>query len=182
MLKIFKWIGIFLLAIVLGLGIFIFINLQDHNPGYEINLSIKPIKESSLLAGFSAKSISPTVPDSWIDINSNAQYNPKEGDTYTDGNGNGKFDAVWMAGFDNKRAANGIHDDLWARTCIIDDGSTRIAIVALDAIGFFHDEVIDIRRRISPDAGITYTIITSTHTHEAPDLMGLWGPSFFKSD
>ena len=181
MFKILKWSAIILLIIILGLVIYIYSNLKDRNPGYEINLNIKPTIEGPLYAGFGVKSISPQVPDTWEDINNDAQYNPKDGDTYNDGNENGKFDAVWMAGFDNKRAANGIHDDLWARTMIIDDGSTRLAIVSLDAIGFFHDEVIDVRKRISPDAGITYAIIASTHTHEAPDLMGLWGASDFKS-
>jgi hypothetical protein len=57
-------------------------------------------------------------------------YNEADGDTYTDKNGNGQFDAVWLAGFQNNRPASGVHDDLWARTMILDDGSTRIALVA----------------------------------------------------
>lgn len=181
MFKFLKWIGLLLVFFTIGLVIFIYFNLRDHNPGYEINLNIKPVSEGPLFAGFASKSISPQVPDTWIDANNDAQYNPEDGDTYKDVNGNGKFDAVWMAGFDNKRAANGIHDDLWARTMIIDDGTTRLAIVAIDAIGFFHDEVIDVRKRLSTETGITYAIIASTHTHEAPDLMGLWGSSYFKS-
>ena len=86
---------------------------------------------------------------------------------------------VWIAGFGNKRAANGIHDDTWARTMVIDDGKTRLAIVVLDAIGFMNDDVIDVRKRIHGEAGVTYTIITSTHTHEGPDFLGLWGESPF---
>ena len=40
---------------------------------------------------------------------------------------------------------------------VIDDGRTRIAIIALDAIGFFHDDVVDVRKRIPESAGIDYT-------------------------
>lgn len=62
--------------------------------------------------------ITPEVPDRWIDANNNARYNPADGDTYTDLNNNGRFDPVWIAGFGNARAANGVHDDLWARTIV----------------------------------------------------------------
>jgi len=145
------------------------------------DISILDQTPGALRAGFSAVKITPDVPDRWVDKNDNAAWEPGEGDTYTDGNGNGKFDPVWIAGFDNKRAANGIHDDLWARTMIVDDGRTRIAIVSLDVIGFMNNAVKDVRKMISPDAKITYLIVTSTHSHEGPDLLGLWGSKPVKS-
>ena len=123
--------------------------------------------------------ITPAVPDRWADKNNNAEFD--KGETFTDGNGNGKFDPVWIAGFGNNRPANGIHDDLWARAMVIDDGKTRLAIVVLDAIGFMSNDVIDLRGRISKESGITYAVISSTHTHEGPDLLGLWGPNPFHS-
>ncbi|MFN8241472.1 MAG: neutral/alkaline non-lysosomal ceramidase N-terminal domain-containing protein [Bacteroidales bacterium] len=86
-----------------------------------------------------------------------------------------------MAGFDNARAANGIHDDLWSRCVIIDDGQTRLAMVAIDAIGFMNTEVEKIRKKLDSKLGITYLVVASTHTHEAPDLMGLWGKTTLKS-
>jgi hypothetical protein len=67
---------------------------------------------------------------------------------------------------------------VWARTMVIDDGKTRLAIVALDVIGFMSNEVIDVRNLIPAGAGVTYAMISSTHTHEGPDLLGLWGPPF----
>lgn len=176
-----KIIGGIFLIIIVGTAIFLYSNLRDHDRGYKADLKIFNADSSVISAGFAAIPITPEVPDRWTDKNNDAQYSPREGDTFTDGNGNGRLDAYWLAGFDNRRAANGIHDDLWARTMIIDDGKTRIAIVALDLIGFMHNEVIDVRGRIPGSAGITYSIITSTHTHEAPDLLGLWGKSSFKS-
>jgi hypothetical protein len=181
MLRILKWFGVLFILLILALSLFIFFNLKDRNPDYEVDIKIKPESESKIRAGFSAMKITPDVPDQWIDYNHNAQYDPEEGDTFTDGNGNGVFDAVWMAGFDNKRAANGVHDDLWARTMVIEDNNTRISLTVIDAIGLFHDELIDIRNNLDPCTGISYTIISSTHTHEAPDIMGLWGPGFLKS-
>jgi hypothetical protein len=69
-----------------------------------------------------------------------------------------------------------VHDDLWAVAAVVDDGTRRIGLVALDAIGLFHDDVIAIRRRVPAELGIDYIIVTATHNHSAPDLMGLWGP------
>jgi len=181
MIKIIKWFGLFLLLLILVASIFILYNLRDRNPGYSIDLNIQPGEPGLISAGFSALTITPEVPDQWFDVNKNAKFDSEEGDTYSDKNGNGRFDAVWMAGFDQKRAANGIHDDLWARTMVLDDGYNRFSLTVIDAIGIFHDEVIEIRKAINPEAGITYSVIASTHTHEAPDLMGLWGTSFLKS-
>ena len=181
MKRFFKGLGLIILFIIVGLAIWIHSNLKDRNPGYKADLKILNTKPSALKAGFAAFPITPEVPDRWVDKNKDAEYNPKDGDTFIDGNGNGVFDGVWIAGFGNSRAANGIHDDVWARTMVVDDGKTRMAIVVLDAIGFMNDDIIDIRKRIPGEAGVTYTIVSSTHTHESADLLGLWGDSHFKS-
>ena len=177
MKKIFKTIGIFLLLVIIGLSFWFYSNMKDQNPGYKADISIITQDAFPLQAGFSAVAITPEVPDRWTDVNNDARYRPKDGDTFTDGNGNAKFDPVWIAGFSNSRAANGIHDDLWARTMVIDDGKTRLALVVLDAIGLMNNHVIDIRNNIPPEAGVTYSLVVSTHTHEGPDLLGLWGKS-----
>lgn len=175
-----KW-SMFILSLpVISLIIFIAYNLRDRHPGYDIQLCYSP-EEGSFKAGFAALSITPEVPDTWHDTNNDAQYNPRDNDLFIDGNNNGRFDPVWMAGFDNKRAANGIHDDLWARTMVLDDGNIRLSLTVIDAIGIFHDDIIDIRETIDPGLKITYSVVSSTHTHEGPDLMGLWGPGYFQS-
>jgi hypothetical protein len=175
---------LFVVLLMLFIGYFLirsYSNMKDVHYGYSADLNIDNPTAAPLRAGFAAVAITPKVPDRWEDKNGDAKYNPKDGDTFTDGNGNGVFDPVWIAGFSNSKPANGIHDDTWARTMIIDDGKTRLAVVALDAIGFMNDDVVDVRKMIPAEAGITYTIITSTHTHEGPDLLGLWGKTPFKS-
>ncbi|MCA9730590.1 hypothetical protein KC799_00575 [candidate division KSB1 bacterium] len=181
-----KKILIFLASVIVAVFFVFFINAwrytHDRHPGYDLNISIdarnQPVK---LQMGFAAEPITPEVPDRWEDVNKNARYEPDKGETFTDGNGNGKFDARWIAGFGNKRAANGVHDDQWARTVVVDDGNTRLAVVILDLIGFMNDEVIDVRAALPADCGIDYAIIASTHTHEAVDMLGLWGDSYFSS-
>jgi len=175
MKRLFKILGLTILLLTIGIALWVYSNLKDQNPGYMADLKIISENPSPLNAGFAAIPITPVVHDRWIDINNDAKYNPAEGDTFTDGNGNGVFDPVWIAGFSNSRAANGIHDDLWARAMVIDDGKTRVALVILDAIGFMSNHIIDVRGRIPAEVGITYAIVASTHTHEGPDLLGLWG-------
>lgn len=82
---------------------------------------------------------------------------------------------TWLAGFASGRRATAIHDDLWAVAIVIDDGEHRVGLVALDSIGVFHDDVIEIREAVAAQASLDYVVVASTHNHSTPDLMGLWG-------
>ena len=180
-----KWLLIILgsiLSIILVIAVIGLINTRDRHPGYEIDLHIQGAETPSIIkVGFAALPITPTIVDTWNDFNNDTKYNEKDGDTYNDNNNNGKFDAFWIAGFSNSKPANGVHDDVWARTVVFDDGNSRLAIVSLDAIGFLHEDVVDIRLKIPEELGIDYAMISSTHTHESNDLIGIWGESEFKS-
>lgn len=85
-------------------------------------------------------------------------------------------DPVFLAGFGNGRAATGYNDRLWARGIVIDGRGGRVAIVALDVVGYFNNEVQTIRALVSPDSDVDYLVVHSTHQHEGPDTLGLWGP------
>ncbi len=181
MKKILQYTGVLLVVVVLLLIAFGFYNLRDRHSGYYIDIDIDAPEPARVHAGFAALTITPEITDTWNDVEGNARYNPEQGDTYEDVTGSGRFDAVWMAGFHNRKPAKGIHDDLWARAMVLDDGQTRLAWVALDAIGLFSCDVIDIRKQLPDELGVDYAIISSTHTHSAPDLLGLWGPSRLRS-
>jgi hypothetical protein len=181
MKKILRIFLLVLLVVLIGGFFVVKYNIRDRHPGYELNLQINNKEKNQVNAGFAAVSILPEIVDTWNDADGDAKYDPDKGDTFNDNNNNGEFDAIWIAGFHSRRPANGIHDTLWARTAIFDDGNARVAMVSLDAIGFFHDQVIDIRERLPQELGIDYCIVASTHVHESPDLMGIWGESMFKS-
>ena len=85
-------------------------------------------------------------------------------------------DPVFLAGFGNGRAATGYNDRLWARGIVVDGRGGRIALVALDMIGYFKEEVDIIRGLVPTESGIDYLVVHSTHQHEGPDTLGLWGP------
>jgi len=84
---------------------------------------------------------------------------------------------IFLAGFGSNRRATGMHDPLWARGVVLEAGETKIALVTLDLVGYFHNEVETIRALVDPGLGIDSITVSSTHNHEGPDTMGLWGPN-----
>src|SRR6202167_4104367 len=76
-----------------------------------------------------------------------------------------------MAGFGHTRAAVSVHDDLYARCLAFSAGSKPLVVCEVDLIGFFLDDVQRVRTKV-PDADV---VVASTHVHEGPDTMGLWG-------
>lgn len=85
-------------------------------------------------------------------------------------------DPVFMAGFGNNRQATGYNDRLWARGVVIEGGGGRIAIASLDLVGYFNEEVETIRSLVDPASALDYVVVHSTHQHEGPDTLGIWGP------
>jgi hypothetical protein len=61
---------------------------------------------------------------------------------------------------------------------VLSDGKAKVALVSVDLVGLFHAQVEHVRSRL-PD--FTYVLVSSTHNHEGPDTLGLWGPSAFRS-
>lgn len=87
---------------------------------------------------------------------------------------------VFIAGYDSNRIADSVHDDVWARALVLDDGQTRFALVMCDLIGLSNYRVRKIRQRIRgvPPENV---LIACTHVHSGPDTLGLWGKSQFSS-
>jgi hypothetical protein len=87
-------------------------------------------------------------------------------------------DPVYMAGFGQNRKATGVHDPLMVRAVVLTGGGKRIALASVDVVGFFHPNVEKIRKQLP---GFDYVLISSTHNHEGPDTLGIWGPNSLKS-
>ncbi|MFN7929641.1 MAG: neutral/alkaline non-lysosomal ceramidase N-terminal domain-containing protein [Blastocatellia bacterium] len=165
--------------------------------------SSAPKKE--LKVGFAAVAITPFGPNSawdgtvtdtgvwgetFTDTNKNGHWD--KGEPFVDDDGNsqldagskGKYDGIYLAGFGDNRLATGKHDDLWARTIVLDYGTTRIAIVAVDLIGYYSDAgyygIEQVKKLLDPKLGIQEVLVAATHNHEAPDAIGPWGENFMK--
>lgn len=83
---------------------------------------------------------------------------------------------VYLAGGLPYRLTLSVHDDITARAIVIESDGVRIALVALDLIGINYDDVVRIRESIAEAAHIDYVMIAATHTHNAPDVVGIWSP------
>jgi len=93
-----------------------------------------------------------------------------------------KATKVYMAGFDNNRVATGVHDDLYVRCLAVAAGGQTLALCEADVIGLFYDDVLKVREKVKAQApAVTQVIVASSHDHEGPDTMGLWGPTPFQS-
>lgn len=66
--------------------------------------------------------------------------------------------------------SNTVHDDLYAAALVLDDGATRVGIVALDIIGTDMAQDSALREAISKATGIApqNLLIGSSHTHSGP--------------
>ncbi len=81
---------------------------------------------------------------------------------------------VYIAGYGQNRVATAVHDPLFARAVVLDDGERKIALVCVDLVGLQLPEVRRIRAELKDFA---YVMVSSTHNHEGPDVIGIWGPS-----
>lgn len=93
-----------------------------------------------------------------------------------EGEADGDFQAIWIAGFQNGRPASGVHDPIYARAIVFDQGDTRIGLVVVDLVGWFYGDVILTRELLAQQGvDLDHLMVSATHNHEAPDTMGLWG-------
>jgi hypothetical protein len=85
---------------------------------------------------------------------------------------------VYLAGFGQNRTATKVHDPIMARAVVLSDGRIKVAMVCVDVVGLFLPTVENVRAKL---AGFDYVLVSSTHNHEGPDTLGLWGKSPFTS-
>lgn len=85
-----------------------------------------------------------------------------------------------LAGYGYNRRCTGVHDPLYAKAVVFDDGTTPVALVVVDAYGLQYTTVQEIRAAAVQKLGDfalppERILVQSTHTHCAPDTVGLWG-------
>ena len=74
--------------------------------------------------------------------------------------------------FGRQGVAAGVHDPLYARALVLDDGQRAIAIVAVDLVVVTADFTAAIRNAVHEAIGIQpdHLMIAASHTHAGPDL------------
>ncbi|MBV1862699.1 MAG: hypothetical protein KUG77_30030 [Nannocystaceae bacterium] len=158
--------------------------------------------EGELRAAASVRSIVPDCFEAWVDIDANAVFDGD--DTFLDcgcdrlcpqddaypgpdeGEGDGQFARVFVAGFQGNRLATGVRgvdeglvgegDGIDVRVLVLDQGQVRVVVLAVDTVGIFRPDVTRIRAAFDEaGAEVDAVIVHALHNHEGPDTMGLWG-------
>ena len=93
---------------------------------------------------------------------------------------------AFIAGDKQNRRFTGVLDSLYVKAAVFYDGNESFALVTVDCIGFLYQDLLKIREKVSTmDLGIPFSpkniVISSTHTHSGPDVVGLWGEDYAQS-
>jgi hypothetical protein len=78
---------------------------------------------------------------------------------------------IALAGFAARQeGCRGIHDDLYAKALVLDDGCTKVAVVTCDFVGPDRTFVEEIRRIVEERTGIegAHVMVCGSHTHSGP--------------
>jgi len=81
-----------------------------------------------------------------------------------------------LAGHARPRKSAGVRDPLCVRTLFLSDGQQSVSLTCLDLLGLRKFHVDRIRERIGETTAREGVLVFTTHTHDAPDTIGYWGP------
>ena len=166
--------------------------------------------DTTLRVGAASLSIEPDCYERWESASGGIVYNRSE-DTFFDcgcdglcpedegwpgadeGEGDGIFQKVYLAGGSNNVPAMGVRgpeqgglraegDGLFAKAIVLDQGDTRVAIVAIESIGLQYDDTLATRALLNERGlDVDHLLVHSTHSHLSVDVIGLWGATFTES-
>jgi hypothetical protein len=86
----------------------------------------------------------------------------------------------FIAGDKQNRHFKGIHDSLYVKVVFVSDSKNSFAILTVDCIGIIYPTLLEIRKAVSKqipasELDPSHIVLSSTHTHAGPDVVGLWG-------
>ncbi len=91
---------------------------------------------------------------------------------------------AFIAGDKQNRTFAGVHDDIYAKAVVISNGKEHIALLTIDCIGLLYPQLLQIRDAVKqslPGFPVEHIVMSSTHTHSGPDVVGIWGPDLAHS-
>lgn len=91
---------------------------------------------------------------------------------------NPEGDSLFFAGGKNNRKFIDVADNLYAKAVVISNSSTSVAFLTVDCIGLMYPQLLQIREQVAkaiPSFPVNQIILSSTHTHSGPDVVGIWG-------
>jgi len=154
-------------------------------------LGMRLLDDGVTYAGAAAIDVTPEFFETWDDTNGDGLFqgcmDDPEGavcqEGFDDVNGNGWFDAVWIGGFAPLRPASGVHDSVEVRAVVIAHGGDYIALVGMDLVGLGSPRIHAARDRLAAEGfEVDRLLAASSHNHQGPDTMGLWGNPYNFAD
>ncbi|MFN6244933.1 MAG: neutral/alkaline non-lysosomal ceramidase N-terminal domain-containing protein [Chitinophagaceae bacterium] len=90
-------------------------------------------------------------------------------------------DSLYIAGGKPNRLFIDVHDSLYVKAVYIENISTHVVLLTFDCIGLMYPTLLEIRdevKRSIPAINPSNIVMSSTHTHSGPDVVGIWGKNY----
>ena len=97
---------------------------------------------------------------------------------------NPEKDTLYIAGGKPNRPFIDVHDNLYVKAVVISNNKDNITLLTFDCIGLLYPQLQAIRSRIKlelPTIDPEHIVMSSTHTHAGPDVVGIWGKDLMHS-
>ncbi len=88
---------------------------------------------------------------------------------------------AYLAGYGADRRSTGQFDFIWAKTLVVKAADDLLVLITIDNIGLTRPDILKIEQGIVSQLKSAHVVVSSTHTHAGPDVVGIWGPSFWRS-
>lgn len=91
---------------------------------------------------------------------------------------NPEKDSLYLAGGKANRLFIDVHDNLYVKAVVLSNSNNNLTILTFDCIGLLYPQLQAIRSRIKaelPSIDPEHIVMSSTHTHSGPDVVGIWG-------
>jgi hypothetical protein len=91
---------------------------------------------------------------------------------------NPEKDSLYIAGGKANRPFIDVHDNLYVKAVVLSNSNNNLTILTFDCIGLLYPQLEEIRAKIKmelPSINAEHIVMSSTHTHAGPDVVGIWG-------
>ena len=91
---------------------------------------------------------------------------------------NPEKDSLYLAGGKANRPFIDVHDNLYVKAMVVSNRNNNITLLTFDCIGLLYPQLQAIRSRIKVELPLIdpeHIVMSSTHTHSGPDVVGIWG-------
>jgi neutral/alkaline ceramidase-like enzyme len=90
-------------------------------------------------------------------------------------------EGAYLAGYGPDRKSTGTADAIFIKAALVETGPDLLVLLTIDCIGLTRPDILAIEARIVQLLPNAKVVVSSTHTHAGPDVVGIWGPAMWRS-